>query len=337
MSFIKQDGIPIIKWNPLNLSLHNDFHKINGNSIKYNNEIEFNVYDCFKNFKDFKINQGSAIVLTNLLKDTEIYDINKTFHTELIDENEPYVEAVLTTWDNRLVSIKLTATEQKLIINYQKTPVLFEQTDVLKLIFESESIVKIKNQDNLFLIEKNNELVFEPKSLNADLNRFNYIKGTDHIYLFKYGTDYTYAMIPKLNEENSEVILTFNEYYGYDRQGSFLQYLKFKMLLPPTNSIQKNNNFIYNTKDVKYNAPANNRPISSVTEGYQHNFLIHFPTTNQNSKTETIKLKNIHNNIYEYSDSNTIRFDLPRGTNRIYDRIVSGSNETSEHENIFLN
>ena len=339
MNFVKQSNAPILKWESLDLNLHNDFLELKKNHVKFTNNVEFTFYNCLTNYKDLKINKKSALILTDFTNNTSIYE-NKKIATQK-NYTESYIDTVLSTWDNKLISIETYQTNdlislQQLTIE-NKSASLYKDKDIIRMVFLDDLVLKIKTKENLFLTEDNGILKFAPEQGDEDLNKFNYIMGSDYIYIFKYKNSYKNILMPYLTNDDflNKPLLSFLTYTLYSRDLNFPYQAKLKLIKPNLNSVIKTS-FLQNDGPTKYelNSELNYSP-ESINKNYVNNFLIHFSLSN--NKTDLIKLKNFHTSTYDYADNNKVRFDLPAGTNRIYDALHTGYRETEGHENIFLN
>ena len=291
--------------------------------ICFDNGLKFYLYDFLKKPKDFSFNNKTGFFLSNLYTNSDIFEYNEPFQTELTE-----IESPLINLDGNIFQFQLSSL-------YLKTNNIANKNDNLKFIFEDD-YVKIANINNNYLTYNENltKINFSYYVVGSEYQKFDYILNDNNIILFIYNTNKTKyidaSSVPiSIKAYNDDDVFFNNKKYYF----GFYSYEKSKSLLKNTKEfmVRYDNNPIENTPDqLKYIE-------DTESEKYKQNYIIMYPYKFQKDLKYPFYihgLKNYQTAEYEYSngysgyDSKWIR--------RNYEKLFTGTNQEGGYENVYL-
>jgi len=309
-----------IDWKKVDFNLKGDQFKIKSYPLIFDSGIKFNYFDFLQNINDFSINNDSFNILSNLSKNTDIFDENQ-FPDNIYDYQQ--IDTPITDLSGNLFK----KDDNDFLISFNS---LFNLNvnDSLSFIFENNKVL-VKDYKNLYLtltlINGISSVKFLPQTIpfNENIQYFDYFLGDDSIVLFVNNTNYSYV----LSKTNNKITVTP---YSNDLSNSIFSFVSYTRQQKQYNDIKDSFLVTYDANPLLNQKKLSIAQKDSLLQNYLGIFSIKNYTIATDSATfelDISSLKNYQTVSYTF-DSNNI--------NRIYKKIFTGSNQSKGYDLIHL-
>ena len=338
-----------LAWNTPVLQSNYHTYNLQHQQINFTNGVTFNVPRILLNAKTATINNSSIIILSDSHKVDSIFaettkqtDIKNIIHkTSLYISTTTPAKSVNSFVKRQGVSYaESTTTKPQEVKKYISTKRdIFEliegksvitQGDVFNLIFK-EDYVLLQNSKNLYFTDLGGFLQLSPEH-NTDAQKFHYILNKDNIVIFKYNSNFSYAVdfVTNIGVPAFTIISQIADI----PYSSIIHIEQLKSTSLPFNSIK--NSYITKYKTNPLSASNSLEEDTQLKNRlYNQNYLINIPINGYfTDAAPTAYINSLKN--YQTSNYNYL-IKQEELSNRNYTTIFTGNNQINGHSNIYLN